>query len=564
MMWTELLFLCLSVLHCAVSSSPPTPVNVSFSSVNLRNVLHWSPGSGTPDGTHFAVEYIIYGESTEASKGKRGHWRAVQHCTNIVRTWCDLSLETWDEEKGYLARVRALGRKSSSKWTLTKRRFDPKWDTILGPPLVSVRMKNNSAIITLKGPMRYSPNNDTPPLSMKSFYHRMSYNLSIYIRHRNQMYHFPLDTSQYKYQLLEYNTEYCFFAKSRFLSIPMQCKSSAWHCIITPQDPVIKQLQQVVVGIVVPSLCIFIIGLVSYLLYNYVAAKEQKIPPILKTFFHQNHSWLPPDYVNLQLARIIPVKPPQPTEIPLIVPPPEAGYLSQGPHVPQEPEEPMNDSSVDYSFVAPKKAGVGDEGTGPSKQDEGDGVNNLTGELQKCPDSDKENNIDIKDDGNKPQPPKPEPAKREINAAMQTGLPSKAQDPIQSNQRSCTLNVHLGPPLIKEEERREASEESEQNPNQCENDRLLSGYVSQRISTIPRFDIEQFDRLSDDYGHLISGGREDKKTENCELDYVTRRQLNFESLIVRQTSQEAQVEEEIMGEADDILSKWDLVISVDE
>lgn len=70
-----------------------------------------------------------YGESTEASKGKRGHWRAVQHCTNIVRTWCDLSLETWDEEKGYLARVRALGRKSSSKWTLTKRRFDPKWDS---------------------------------------------------------------------------------------------------------------------------------------------------------------------------------------------------------------------------------------------------------------------------------------------------------------------------------------------------------------------------------------------------------------------------------------------------
>ena len=34
---------------------------------------------------------------------------------------------------------------------------------------------------------------------------------------------------------MDYNTEYCFSAKAKFLSMPVQCHSSAWHCITTPQ-----------------------------------------------------------------------------------------------------------------------------------------------------------------------------------------------------------------------------------------------------------------------------------------------------------------------------------------
>uniref|UniRef100_A0A3B5LQK1 Fibronectin type-III domain-containing protein n=1 Tax=Xiphophorus couchianus TaxID=32473 RepID=A0A3B5LQK1_9TELE len=273
--WQTLLKFNLNVLICflLVSSSPPKPINVSFSSVNLRNVLHWFPGNGTPEGTLFTVQYAI--------KGKREHWRAVDQCTKIIRTWCDLSAETRDEEERYYARVRALGRNSSSKWTETNKRFDPKSETILGPPLVSVEIENNSAVVTINGPVRYSPNNHTPALTMKTIYHRMSYNLSIFSTHRNQVLHFPVENSLFKYHMMDYNTEYCFSAKSRFLSIPLQSMSSVWHCITTPQDPIIMQLQRVVVGIVVPSLCICIIVLVSYLLYNYLSGKEQTSPPIL-------------------------------------------------------------------------------------------------------------------------------------------------------------------------------------------------------------------------------------------------------------------------------------------
>lgn len=55
-------------------------------------------------------------------------WRAVQRCTKIVQSRCDLSKETRDLEQGYFARVRAVSRKAHSNWVRT-RRFDPKSDS---------------------------------------------------------------------------------------------------------------------------------------------------------------------------------------------------------------------------------------------------------------------------------------------------------------------------------------------------------------------------------------------------------------------------------------------------
>lgn len=64
------------------------------------------------------------------------NWKAVQHCTKIVRTWCDLTSEMWDENQGYYAKVRAVERGASSKWASSKwaftpRRFEPKTDSKL-------------------------------------------------------------------------------------------------------------------------------------------------------------------------------------------------------------------------------------------------------------------------------------------------------------------------------------------------------------------------------------------------------------------------------------------------
>ncbi|XP_071335042.1 interleukin-20 receptor subunit alpha [Trachinotus anak] len=377
-MWIVFVFLNLVVLHCAVSSSPPSPINVVFSSVNLRNLVEWLPGNGTPLDTHFTVQYAIYGDSVKGSKGKRVHWRAVHLCTDIVRRWCDLSNETWDQEQGYYARVRAVGRRGSSKWTLTERRFDPKTDTSFGPPLVSVEVEGNNAMITLKGPMRYQPNNQTPVISIATLYPQMTYSLSIYNSRRKQTHHFPVVSGPYKYQLMEYETEYCFRAKAKLVPMPILCQSSAWHCITTHKDPVTDQLQRTVWGIIVPSLCICVLVVVGYFLRNYLMGKGQKRPYILnKSSFHPPPLNFPPERLNLMLISVIEDDRPSDPACPkhnITGPPPR--YSPQG----------SDDLSVEYGVVgiAPQINVGGEEEAKERRHDRGEDGNNLNGKCQKC------------------------------------------------------------------------------------------------------------------------------------------------------------------------------------
>lgn len=56
-----------------------------------------------------------------------------------------------------------------------------------GPPVVSIEIENNSAIVTMKGPIRYQPNHEEPVVHMANLYPQMMYNLSIHNTHRNQM-----------------------------------------------------------------------------------------------------------------------------------------------------------------------------------------------------------------------------------------------------------------------------------------------------------------------------------------------------------------------------------------
>ncbi|KAM3602898.1 uncharacterized protein V6R79_013072 [Siganus canaliculatus] len=348
-MWIVLIILSLASLHSTGSISPPIPTNVTFSSVNLRNTLHWLPGNGTTDDTHFTVQYAIYGDSIEG--GKRVHWRPVRHCTEIVRRWCDLSNETWDLEDEYHARVRAVSGKASSKWAFARRRFHPKLDTGFGPPLVSMEIENNNAIITIMGPLRYQPNNHAPKVSMATIFPQMMYNLSIHVR--GQASYLAVVSSPYKYRLMEYDTEYCFSATSKFLSMPVQCQPSERQCITTPPDPVIAQLLRVVVGIVVPSVCLCMLAVVGYLLHHYLSGKGQKSPLTLT---------MPPSHVPA-----LPFTPKDPKifmfiQSPVILEPvcpkreptitaPSHGYMQQGPETPSEPEEFFNDESIDYGFV---------------------------------------------------------------------------------------------------------------------------------------------------------------------------------------------------------------------
>nr|CAD67769.1 helical cytokine receptor CRFB8 [Tetraodon nigroviridis] len=288
-MW-EVLLLDLAAFQCLVSASLPSPTSVFIASVNLRNVLEWTPGNDTPSNATFTVQYAIYGDS---DKRRSVRWRALQRCTNTAQSWCDLSNQTRDLEEAYYARVRAESRKAWSGWSQT-RRFDPKSDTIFGPPQMSVEVENSNAIVTVKGPMRYQPNFQMPAVSMATIYPHMMYNLSIRNTYRNKTSHFILSSGLYKHHLAEYNKEYCFSVKAKFLAMPVQCQSSEWQCITTPTDPMVRHLQWVVVSIVVPLVCVYIMGVTGSILYQYLMGIGQKTPQILDQAFSNQHSLLFP------------------------------------------------------------------------------------------------------------------------------------------------------------------------------------------------------------------------------------------------------------------------------
>ncbi|KAM8832963.1 interleukin-20 receptor subunit alpha [Spinachia spinachia] len=360
-MWTVLIFLNLGAVHCTVSSSSlPSPINVTFSSVNLWNKLQWFPGSDTPEYATFEVQYAIYGDRVKP-------WRAVPRCTGIARNWCDLTDETRDLEDEYFARVRAASRTQSSPWAAT-RRFHPKADTSFGPPHVSVEIGDGNAIITLEGPMRYQPNNHTPAVSMATLYPQMTYMLSVENTRRGTTLRVPMNSNWYKYQLMEYDTEYCFSATTKFLSMPAQCLPSAPLCIRTPQDPVIGQLLRVVVGIVVPCVCICTVAVVGYLLHNYLTGKGQMSPYLLNLpAFHPPVLAFHPESPSLMVVAIIQEIQPESAECskrqqdaPQRLP----GYASQGRQILPQPQEPSGDWPVEYGcvVVSPEVPAGGEDG----------------------------------------------------------------------------------------------------------------------------------------------------------------------------------------------------------
>ncbi|XP_041660745.1 interleukin-20 receptor subunit alpha [Cheilinus undulatus] len=536
-MKTVLIYLDLLALFGTVSSTLPSPTDVTFTSVNLRNLLQWSPGNGTPNDILFTVQYAIYGDSVEGSKGKRVNWRTVRHCTEIVRHWCDLSNETGDLEQGYHARVRAVHRKASSKWATTRRRFDPKLDTIFGPPLVSIDMEDNNAIITIKGPMRYQPNNQTPAVSMATLYTQMFYNVSVRNIRQGRMSHFPVVSSQCKYRLMEHDAEYCFSVETRFLYMPVHCKPSEWHCIITPPDPWIAQLRWVVVGIVVPSACMCLLGVAGYLLYQYLTGKGQKSPYTLNplSFYPCPLMPSPETPQNIVLITVIDKKQtpdPESSKKQPHITNPSMGYAPQGQEPLQEPEELSDQSSIDYGFVSKaSEPDIGDFGQRERRHDGGVDGNNQ--EIMKL----------IQNNPHAPQPKsslsqKPTSTFSETHMPIRTEVSSKANACLQANsvlvrQSQAPSMALQGLSEVEEEEDREfsglfmsktpqtslfsiplQSKKQEGTEEMMElrtggkrdegNERepLLSAYASQNTINIPTSQSHQLDYLSDDYGVL--------------------------------------------------------------
>uniref|UniRef100_A0A8C6K6R5 Interleukin 10 receptor, alpha n=1 Tax=Nothobranchius furzeri TaxID=105023 RepID=A0A8C6K6R5_NOTFU len=543
----------------SASARLPIPTGVHFSSVNLRTVLHWSPGHGSPEDTRFTVEYAIYGETTNKRKGIL--WRPVRQCMDIGGTWCDLSAQMQDLEQAYYARVRALRRKSSSKWAETQR-YDLKTETVFGPPSVTVEIENNSATVTLVGPMRYSPTNHSLAVSMNSIYPHTSYNLFIHNTYLDKMHHIPVSASPYKYQLMAYNTKYCFSAKSRFVSIEMRSESSPWHCLTTPKDPVIEQLQKSLVGIVVPFLCLCVILVVGCCLYSYLSGKDQKSPHILKPIsFSPPPLKHPPENVNLIVISTI-GQPPHPNLKPKIAAPP-SGYASQNlPEMPfQEQDEHLDESSIDYSTVSKQ------DKTGATSRDEGDDGNDLMCEhhtsggnyapqLASCLCQRPTHEVDQSNH-----------SQTEASALLQAQPWSQVSQSSQGSVVGCEEASGL---FINEK-----SNEDNNSEIRTENVPLLSGYAAQTIlnmhpvpnenDEIRRRVLPQMDwglKKEGGWGGLKPSeiGEEDGAAGRDEA-YMIRDGSMLKGLLLKQSSEEEDDDDDAEWEVNELLNKWNLVIS---
>lgn len=543
-------------LHSTVSQSVPSPINVTFSSVNLRNVLQWFPGEGNyADETLYTVQYAIYGDRIQGKKGKRVNWKAVQHCTEIVRTWCDLTSEMWDEKQSYYAKVRAVERGASSKWAITSRRFEPKIDTTLGPPLLSVEIENNSATITMKGPMRYPSNNHTPALSMATLYPEMTYNLSVRNTRQNHTHHFPVVGSVYKYRLMKYNMEYCFSAQSKFPSMPIHCQSSAWLCITTSQDPVIEQLQSVIVGIVVPALCIGMIIAAAYLFHRYLSGKDQHSPNILNPpSFHKSPILFPPESSNLIPISLISPEPPgnlftmSGLEHPIyslqVVDPPPS-------YSPQRHEAPLDDLSVEYGGIsmAPQIIVEGEEEARGGNQDDGDRrVESVNSGGAYAPQANtswtcKQTPMQTHDQSSA--------GLQSFPRSATCGLNKKQDGQIESLLVSIRLNLQTMEEVKRGEElhgeviwsthREGVANRGVEEGKNCENMPLISAYAPQNIPNMSASHSDQSDITLDDFSVNHERGLHVpllSERGRSEEEYMTRARLRLDNVSVSQASDE--------------------------
>uniref|UniRef100_A0A3B1IN17 Interleukin 20 receptor, alpha n=1 Tax=Astyanax mexicanus TaxID=7994 RepID=A0A3B1IN17_ASTMX len=236
----------------SVIAAPPQDVH--FYSINLRNLLLWSPGKDTAHGTTYTVEYATYGDALGGSD--QVAWKPAEQCRDITDTECDLTDQTDEMNEDYFARVKANGPNSHSHWVETERRFRPFSDTIMGPPKVKVILVENYMHVKLKGPFQWKSSRMKKGCSLWKIFPRMVYNISVFNNKSKNM----VGVQQKIFYLTLCN--YCFKVMFNVYTLS--------H---------FAQMMMLIFGGVIPSaICLFILAAVGAFTYYYICDHRQKLP----------------------------------------------------------------------------------------------------------------------------------------------------------------------------------------------------------------------------------------------------------------------------------------------
>ncbi|KAI7800049.1 class II cytokine receptor crfb8, partial [Triplophysa rosa] len=316
---------CLLLTRASASDEGlPEPQSVHFYSVNFRNMVRWTPGERSLNGTVYAVEYAVYGDADE-SHSEQVRWRPVEQCTFIQQTECDVSQETFNLEEDYYARVKAVGPHTHSIWTETTTRFKPMTDTTLGAPLVDVTVVQNYINITMKGPFRWKTKKTKKEKSLWKIIPQMIYNVSVYNSKREHVQSFFLGTSTLTQGPLDFSTRVCVVVSAQSQTIPLASTPSQRTCAETPEDAFKDQLLAAMLGGVLPSaLCLCVLAVLGGLVHRYITDHKQTRPKSTDVVHvSEKHQTLQPERPQTIIVNVtnIVIEEPKLISPPLLLPP---------------------------------------------------------------------------------------------------------------------------------------------------------------------------------------------------------------------------------------------------
>uniref|UniRef100_A0A4W5QJM0 Fibronectin type-III domain-containing protein n=1 Tax=Hucho hucho TaxID=62062 RepID=A0A4W5QJM0_9TELE len=126
----------------------PAPVNVTLSSRHFVHQLRWHPGPGSPSGVYYRVKV-----NSNRYVGDNHSWKEVAGCEHVESPLvCNLTKEFSSHSHTYYNQVFAVsGKKVSSP--ANQSGFTPIADTLLDPPVVSVKACGSTLCVGLRPPV---------------------------------------------------------------------------------------------------------------------------------------------------------------------------------------------------------------------------------------------------------------------------------------------------------------------------------------------------------------------------------------------------------------------------
>ncbi|XP_033002840.1 interferon alpha/beta receptor 1 [Lacerta agilis] len=128
----------------------PRPEKLQVDALNTNFVLHWD--NMYDANVSFVVQFLI-GSKAQMSHDISKNWRNVSGCKHITTKYCDLSRSV-DFVGIYYLQVQAVNshnNNSESPWSKMLK-FEPREDTKLGPPSVTINASENSLNIFITAP----------------------------------------------------------------------------------------------------------------------------------------------------------------------------------------------------------------------------------------------------------------------------------------------------------------------------------------------------------------------------------------------------------------------------